>query len=210
MFDKINRSEPKINSEVENTEEIDNEIETEIDTETKPEQIESIETEIGLKEVALEPENLDAVAAEQTNTIEDFDTLDENLDREIDEREVGSELPSEFTQTYGTGLKGQPLDRTGRQGHYSRRQKFNEADPILTGGDPDANYEQANAVGDEAVGGTVTTPEQDIVDNLGAAVGLEMSDRTSLRTNEILEQRDEERWETDPQSSEDYEKRRGE
>lgn len=77
----------------------------------------------------------------------------------------------------------------------------------MTGEDPDANYEQANAVGDEAVGGTASTPDQDIVDNLGAAVGLEMSDRSSIRTNEILEHRDEERWETDPQSSEDYEQR---
>jgi hypothetical protein len=75
----------------------------------------------------------------------------------------------------------------------------------LTGGDGDANYEQADAVGDEAVGGTVATPDQDIIDELGAAVGLEMDDRSFLRTNDILEQRDRQRWELDPQSSEDYE-----
>jgi len=47
--------------------------------------------------------------------------------------------------------------------------------------------------GDEAVGGTVSTPDQDIVDEIGAAVGLEMDD-TLLRTNEILEERDDRRW----------------
>ncbi|HEY9882578.1 MAG TPA: DUF6335 family protein, partial [Thermosynechococcaceae cyanobacterium] len=86
----------------------------------------------------------------------------------------------------------------------------NEASPTLTGGDIDANYEQANAVGDESVGGTANTPDMDVVDELGAAVGLEMDDRAFLRTTEILEQRDARRWELEPTSSEDYVDRRDE
>ncbi len=35
-----------------------------------------------------------------------------------------------------------------------------------------------------------------------------MDDGTFLRTNEILEQRDDRRWELDPTSSEDYQERR--
>lgn len=85
---------------------------------------------------------------------------------------------------------------------------FNEADPTLTGGDLDANYEQANAVGDEAVGGTAPTPDQDNVDELGKAVGLDMDDRAFLRGTEIVEERDDRRWELEPKSSEDYEERR--
>jgi len=35
-------------------------------------------------------------------------------------------------------------------------------------------------------------------------VGLEMDDNAFLRTNEILEERDDRRWDLDPESSEDY------
>jgi hypothetical protein len=48
----------------------------------------------------------------------------------------------------------------------------------------------------------------DIVDNLGKAVGLEMDDSNFLHTSEILENRDETRWELEPKSSEDYQDRR--
>ncbi|MCU0524491.1 MAG: DUF6335 family protein [Elainella sp. Prado103] len=57
-------------------------------------------------------------------------------------------------------------------------------------------------LGDESVGGTAPTPDMDIVDQLGRAVGLEMDDRAFLRTNEILTQRDRQRWELDPDSAE--------
>ena len=65
-----------------------------------------------------------------------------------------------------------------------------------------------DAVGDELVGGTAPTPDQDLVDQLGADVGLEMDDRAFLRSNEILEGRDDRRWELEPKSSEDYGDRR--
>lgn len=59
-------------------------------------------------------------------------------------------------------------------------------------------------VGDQALGGTAPTPDQDLVDELGAAAGIEMDDRAFLRTTEILEGRDDRRWELEPESSEDY------
>jgi len=102
-----------------------------------------------------------------------------------------SDLPQEVTESYGTGVHESSIADIG--------------DATLTGGDIDASWLEADAVGDEAVGGTAPTPDQDIVDELGAAVGLEMSDRASLRTTEILEERDDHRWEDDPMSSEDYE-----
>lgn len=168
------------------------------------EEIESLEAEVGLEEVDLDEADIDAIAADTTD--DNLDADDDGVTGDAADDPVISDLPQEDTQSYGTGLQGAPSDRRGR---YQPSQ-LNEASPVLTGGDVDANYEQANAVGDESVGGTVATPDQDIVDEIGAAVGLEMDDRAFLRTNEILDQRDDRRWELDPMSSEDYGDRREE
>lgn len=106
-------------------------------------------------------------------------------------------LPQALTESYGTGVHESGF-KDGRD------RAFNQASVALTGGDVDANYEQANAVGDEAVGGTAPTPDMDVVDELGKAVGLELKDKQPLRTNDLLEQRDQSRWELEPDSSEDY------
>lgn len=160
----------------------------------------SIEEEMGLIEISVDPEELNTVMIDDT---------DDNWDIN-DDPEMISDLPPEMTQSLGTGLQGQPTDRAGRRDHLSQSDQFNQASAVLTGGDIDANFEQANAVGDEAVGGTVATPDQDIVEEIAAAVGLEMRDRSSLRTTEFLEKRDDQRWELDPTSSEDYEDRENE
>jgi Family of unknown function (DUF6335) len=124
------------------------------------------------------------------------------------EPENSEDLPQAITESYGTGVKEAPGYSIGGRTQKAREDEFNEASPELTGGDVDANYEQANADGDESVGGTVVTPDMDIVDDLGKAVGLEMNDSNFLHTSEILEQRDERRWELEPKSSEDYQERR--
>lgn len=143
------------------------------------------------------------------------------------------DLPQEVTQSYGTGVKDLPEINIGEgdreelaeytiatAGHTAADEDAlwgdiasieNDqvgANPILTGGDIDAAWQEADTVGDEAVGGTAPTPDQDIVDEIGAAVGLEMDDNAFLRTNDILEERDDRRWELDPSSSEDYQERR--
>lgn len=132
----------------------------------------------------------------------------EDEDR-LPEEDFG-DLPQEITESYGTGVHELPGYTEGGRTMRDRRRELHAASPELTGGDVDADYEQANAVGEEGVGGTVATPDQDIVDELGAAVGLEMDDRAFLRTNEILTERDDRRWELDPKSSEDYSDRRDE
>lgn len=118
------------------------------------------------------------------------------------------DLPQEITESYGTGVHDQSGLAMGGRTMRDRLGEYNEASAVLTGGDVDANFEQANAVGDESVGGTAPTPDMDVVDELGAAVGLEMDDAAFLRTTEILEQRDSQRWELEPKSSEDYGDRR--
>jgi hypothetical protein len=140
---------------------------------------------------------IDQAAVEQDDTALDvFD--DEELMAD------SGDLPQEMTESYGTGVHDQPGFAASGGTLGDRWRDFNEASPVLTGGDIDANFEQANAVGDESVGGTVATPDMDIVDELGRAVGLEMDDRAFLRTSEILDQRDENRWELEPMSTEDY------
>lgn len=143
------------------------------------------------------------------------DALEDDSELDLDELDTDSfvepdsgDLPQEVTEPYGTGVHDQPGFAVGGHNIGDRMSDFNEASPTLTGGDINANYEQANADGDESVGGTVSTPDMDVVDALGAAVGLEMDDRSFLRTNDILEERDARRWELEPNSSEDYADRR--
>lgn len=133
-------------------------------------------------------------------------TPDMEDDEDLDD--IEAEIPQEYTESYGTGVQELPGYSEGGRTMRQRERQYNEADAILTGGDIDANYEQANAVGDEAVGGTAATPDQDIIDELGVAVGLEMADQEWLHTDEILTLRDDRRWELEPKSSEDYEERR--
>ena len=78
----------------------------------------------------------------------------------------------------------------------------------VSGGDMEVNQYQAEVEGDEAVGGTTPTPDQNVTEYIEKSVGLEMDDRAFLRTNDILEQRDDQRYELDPTSSEDYQERR--
>lgn len=80
-------------------------------------------------------------------------------------------------------------------------EKFNSD---LSGDESDNENYQKEVAGEEAVGGDAPTPDQDVVDELGAAVGLEMDDKTPLWTTEALEERDSRRWELEPKSSEDY------
>lgn len=80
-------------------------------------------------------------------------------------------------------------------------------DRDLAAGDPDVMIEDSVFVGEEAPGGGQPTPDQDIVDEIGEAVGLEYQDNEPLHTTEKVEERDRHRWELDPASSEDYKTR---
>jgi hypothetical protein len=119
-----------------------------------------------------------------------------------------NDLPQEITESYGTGVKDLPGYNIGGRSIKVERDEYTETSPELTGGDVDAYWQDADAVGDEAVGGSTSTPDQNVTEDLEAAVGLEMADSEFLHTNDILEDRDGDRWELDPKSSEDYQDRR--
>jgi hypothetical protein len=94
--------------------------------------------------------------------------------------------------------------RTGRAEMREARIEHTAASPVLTGGDVDASWEDAYAVGDEAPGGDNPTPDQDRVDDIGKALGVQYQDNEELRSTDKITERDRHRWELDPASSEDY------
>jgi hypothetical protein len=67
--------------------------------------------------------------------------------------------------------------------------------PRLTAGDRDADWQRAHLVGEEAPGGSVATPDQDVVDEIGDALGVPRGPDEEVRTSaEILDERDRRRW----------------
>jgi uncharacterized protein DUF6335 len=129
----------------------------------------------------------------------------EVLDAEDVERRYyeSDELPSEevtemFTEAQQEGRrKSEVLEKLSRN-PIGR--------PELAGGDLDAAWDRADE-GEETVGGSSPTPDQDLVDEIGEALGLSYQDNEPLRIEEKLEKRDAQRWELNPASSEDYPER---
>jgi uncharacterized protein DUF6335 len=94
--------------------------------------------------------------------------------------------------------------RSGRAALKHAKNEHTETSPALTGGDVDADWEDAYAVGDEAPGGDNPTPDQDRVDDIGRALGIEYQDNEELKGADKIADRDKHRWELDPASAEDY------
>lgn len=116
---------------------------------------------------------------------------------ESEEYEPSEEVRNEFDEAAQLGSSELLIKKL--QQHHS-------TSPALSGGDIDAAWEDAD-VGEEAVGGENPTPDQDIVEELGRAVGLIYEDGEPLHTTEKIESRDEHRWELDPASSEGFDQR---
>lgn len=94
--------------------------------------------------------------------------------------------------------------RTGREELKERLTEHTEASPTLTAGDIDARWEEAYAVGDEAPGGDNPTPDQDRVDDIGKALGIQYRPDEELQGGDEIVERDRNRWELDPASSDDW------
>jgi hypothetical protein len=60
---------------------------------------------------------------------------------------------------------------------------------------------RAEVNGDEAVGGSTAVPSQNDTEELAEAVGIVVDDDTPLDTEEMLEERDLNRWELDSSSA---------
>jgi hypothetical protein len=94
--------------------------------------------------------------------------------------------------------------RTGRQEMREARRDHPEVNPDITGGDVDADWASAYDAGDEAPGGDNPTPDQDRVDDIGKALGVQYDDNEELKASDKIAERDKRRWELDPASSDDY------
>jgi len=88
--------------------------------------------------------------------------------------------------------------------YHQKRREHTEGGTVLTSGDVDSDWNEAYSSGEETPGGDMPTPDQDVVEEIGRALGVEYEDAEELKgSNKILE-RDRKRWEYDPASSEDY------
>lgn len=117
--------------------------------------------------------------------------------------ESDEELMPSAPSTLGYA-SGSSAARSGRGELRESLAQHTETGPALTGGDIDANWEDAYAVGDEAPGGDNPTPDQDRVDDIGKALGVQYEDNEELKGSEKIIERDRHRWELDPASSDDY------
>jgi hypothetical protein len=84
---------------------------------------------------------------------------------------------------------------TGLAGLAGEVASHHETGPALSGGDVDADWQRAHDSGEEAVGGSVATPDQDVVDEIGRALGVPQESGVEVRASEeILRSRDRLRW----------------
>ncbi len=96
--------------------------------------------------------------------------------------------------------------KSGQQLDHARA-RGTDAGAEITAGDTDADIVDAATVGDEAPGGDNPTPDQDVVEEIGRALGVEYQDNQPLQGGAELEERDRHRWELDPASAEDFKDR---
>lgn len=100
--------------------------------------------------------------------------------------------------------RGPSAAKSGRAEMKDRMSKVTSSSPALTSGDVDADWESAEAIGDEAPGGDNPTPDQDVVDDIGRALGVEYDDDEELQGGAEISDRDRHRWELDPSSKDDF------
>jgi hypothetical protein len=115
------------------------------------------------------------------------------------------------------GRKRTTATRRGREGAEDQGRtvgllreviEHHETGPAASAGDVDADWQRAQSSGEEAAGGSVSTPDQDRVDDIGHALGVEQPAAAPLRpTEEILEERDRRYWELERRAQEKAVKR---
>jgi hypothetical protein len=137
---------------------------------------------------------------EEEDSLDKF-VLDSNADEiveQINHFTDDEDVLEDFAERQG-------LATGGRQKLEEKLNEHNGMDPSLSGGDIDAAWEDSNVAGEESVGGSVSTPDQDVVDEIGEAAGLNYRDDEPLDSDKKVLDRDRNRWELNPQSADDNE-----
>ena len=125
--------------------------------------------------------------------------------RERDRRTLGDTVPSP-PSSLNMDRKGTAA-RSGRAEVAQSLKQHKGMGATITGGDVDVDVADAYFTGDEAPGGDNPTPDQEVVDDIGRALGVEYQDNEELKAVDKVTERDRKRWELDPASSEDYKDR---
>ncbi len=81
-----------------------------------------------------------------------------------------------------------------------RLKEHNSTSPSLSGGDIDAEWEDANDSGAESVGGHNPTPDQSDVEENAHAMGIDYQDNEPLDFNKKIGDRDKNRYELEESS----------
>jgi hypothetical protein len=105
----------------------------------------------------------------------------------------------EFHQPSATAVAAEAL-RTGvLPNGFRYRESIPHEDERMRAGDPDDDGLANEYVGEDIPGGSTPTPDQNEVDEIGRAYGLQDEDNGSLRTSaEVLARRDRKRCELQP------------
>ncbi len=133
---------------------------------------------------------------EDEDEVEDIDELDEVQDQDD---EVDEEIRDTFDEAQRLNY--------GREDLIRKRRVHTARTPKLSGGDLDADWDDAD-VGEESVEGKNPTPDQSDVDDEGDALGISYQDDERLHTTDKPDKRDRDPWELNPASSDDYGGRR--
>ena len=169
---------------------------------------------------------IDPYTGELEPVAEDADQFIEVVPEETDDREGANYLLNEETSmdSYAANADadavaeqiGHFTDDEDVEAHFAERQglavggrdtlleeldEHNSLSPQITGGDIDASWQTGNQAGEETVGGSVSTPDKDVVDDLGDAAGLTYKDGEPLDYDRKVLDRDRNRWELNPASA---------
>jgi hypothetical protein len=174
---------------------------------------------------------VDSYTGELKPVAEDADQFIEVMPEETDERDGSKYILNEETSMDSYAADADADAAAEQAGHYTededveadfaQRQRLavggrdmlleeldehHSLSPVLTGGDLDASWQTADQAGEETVGGSAPTPDQDVVDELGQAAGLRYRDTEPLDYDAKVLARDRNRWELNPASALDEEK----
>ncbi len=122
--------------------------------------------------------------------------------RRLADEDVTPGAPS----TLGYAKKASAAE-SGHQMYNQKKREHTEGGTELTGGDLDSDWNDAYSSGEETPGGDMPTPDQDVVEEIGRALGVEYEDAEELKGSDKIVERDKNRWEFDPASAEDYDDR---
>jgi hypothetical protein len=138
--------------------------------------------------------NEDSLDKYVLDTEPNADAISEEIDDYTDDEDVLEDF-----------AERQSLVNEGRDQLEEKLNEYTSMDPTLSGGDIDAAWEDSEVSGEESVGGTTPTPDQDMVDEIGKAAGLNYRDGEPLDSDKKILDRDRNRWELNPESADDEE-----